>query len=399
MHKNALRSLREYVDSVKGKRRNFSHLSSSSETALGGGEGPGDHVTTTTTTTAPRPVRQLSNASEPPPPENGGEGTEKGGESVPSLVLNGSHPTHTHPPDGRPLAPRTEEGGGGRQGEVTTPIPQTTNNRTNSESSATSSTLQPMPAKSVTAPPTSEEDERRGSMSTKSKPQNFSSKFSSTRVNSETPVPVTSGQEVKTDTATEGTLSISSSQASTVLLSDATTPSHMQVNLSAASLPQEDERKKTRNKPAKQKPLKLELQDVTSENLVNCTLNSRKGQVDFRFSTKSKYDKPDSIFEKLVSGRREGWGFIQGNWDFPPKGPVSFPPQEFSISLGVPGRWDSPSPQAKNPVFQILISLCVGECWSSLRKRPGRISGASQATDRDGEEKARYESPRSDCSG
>lgn len=311
MHKNALRSLREYVDSVKGKRRNFNHLSSNSETALGGGEGPGDHVTTTTTTTtAPRPVRQLSNASEPLPPDNGGEGTsEKGGEGVLSLVLNGSHPMH--PSDGRGVAPRTEDGGGGggRQGEVTTPIPHTNNNRTYSESGATSSTLQPIPSKSVTAPPTSEEEERRSSMSSKNKPQNFSSKFSSMRVNSETPVPVSSGQESKMDT-TEGTLSISSSQASTVLLSDATMPSHMQVNLSASSLPQEsvDERRKSmRSKPARQKPLKLELREVTSENLVNCTLNSRKGQVDFRFSTKSKYDKPDSIFEKLVSGWVGGW--------------------------------------------------------------------------------------------
>lgn len=301
MHKNALRSLREYVDTAKGNRRNFNHLSSSSETALGGGgEGPpADHLTTTT---APRPVRQLSNASEPLPPDSGGEGnTEK--EGVSSLVLNGSTThTHTHPPDPRGVAPRTEDAGGngggawGRQGEVATPTPHTNNTRTYSESSATTATsLQSgMPSKSTTAPPTSEEDERRGSVSSSknNRTQNFSS-FSSMRVTPET---------------TEGTLSISSSQASTVLLSDATTPSHMHVNLSAASLPPHesvDERKKsTRSKPARQKPLKLELREVTSENLVNCTLNSRKGQVDFRFSTKSKYDKPDSIFLKLVSELR-----------------------------------------------------------------------------------------------
>lgn len=318
VHKYALRSLREYLETVRGKRRQapFYPLSSGSDSTLGGMSEAMEQVY------GPRPVRQLSNASETAPPGAAEvkEGSERS-EGASSLAVNGSHG-----PDGRGGVFKAEDG---RQGAAVTST--THNTRTFSEGSGPPVVVHgDAPLKSTTASPVgglaggggvAEEEERYSSASNRSKAQNASARIYNTQMTFEPklPIPVSSGQERTETMASEG-LSLyddaSSSQASSGLLSDTTTPSRMQITMetsSASSLSQEtgdrplsqgNGKKKTR---FKQKQLKLEFQELTTENVVKCTLISSTGQVDFRFST--KYDKPGAIFKKLVSfegGWREG---------------------------------------------------------------------------------------------
>lgn len=340
VQKHALRSLREYVETVRGKRRQTesrpsNQLSSGSESILGGVAETADHQLS-----GPRPLRQLSNASETIPPVTAEpkEGVERS-EWVPSSATNGSHV-----PEGRGGVFRQAEDM--RQGDGVTPVSQHSN-RTYSESSGgvpvmvSSQGHSDAPLKATTAPPTgglaigggaAEEEERRISVSGRTRPQNVGGRLSNAFESSKVPVPVSSGQEQKGDVAggLEGVTLYddvsTSSQASTALLSDMATPSHMHIAMEASSgsslgqdMPpqgtgdrvaqdkppadrQANGKKKTRSKPPKQ--LKLEFQELTLDNVVKCTLISNTGQVDFRFST--KYDKPGAIFKKLVrKGARE----------------------------------------------------------------------------------------------
>lgn len=278
-----------------------------------------------------KPVRQLSNAAETIPPGTSdapGEGTGKI-EGPP--ILTG--PSSIHTPDVRGMPPR---GDNGRQGDVVTPTP-----RTQSESSAPSqsilSTAQPqglgeMPSKSQTTPVsvsggTVEVEDKQGSMmSSRTKPQNVTSKVHSPQTSSEASkiaggqeqrlnmVPIPEGGQLMDDT------SASSSQTSSLLVLTTSHPiTGTALEASSTSLIQDPsppvaaidkppfasagdrqgngQKKMTRGK---QKQLKLKFQELTSDNVVKCTLNTSTGQqVDFRFSM--KYDKPGTIFKKLVS--------------------------------------------------------------------------------------------------
>ena len=350
MQKNAIRSLREYVDTIISKRPSDSSkgvgLSSGSESTLGGVETDQQQLS------GPRPVRQLSNAAEIGQPEGGGGGGEGGDrtQGSPSVTTNGSHASH---------APDTRVG-------VSTSTPHhpagagVGGNRTQSESGgvggAVSQSQGDVPLKSLTAPTiggsVSDGEERRSSMSSKTKPANLAKVVTAVQASTDPSKVQTGvsalvpggqqeqrlGESLAAGNSGHGQLMEDNSTSSSLLSADTAASSHgggggttgLEAN-SSSSLTQDmfpsgsgtgattgDSKptyaeKASADKPpsgqpgtngkkklvrSKQRQLKLDLKELEGH-VVKCTLNTSSGQVDFRFSM--KYDKPSVLFRNLVS--------------------------------------------------------------------------------------------------
>lgn len=340
LQKNAIRSLREYVDTAKQKWRQLkekedasssskSQLSSGSETTLGEGD---------SLATGGKLFRQLSGATEAT--TEGPEGAERS-----------EHTTIGSAYSSKPVSEKgnlfksedSSSSTGNRPGEMTAPItPLSMTNRTYSEvttaPSSQSTSVQSVepPSKALTAPPSGthphngspapNEVDDRGS---KVKPLQ-GSKTPSVGTNSEASGP--SGLDHKTGMSGLGESSQGGGGGGGLTPEDSSstsggtsthvsggevcaTPSGHVVGLettsSAPSLLQDQQQSshekaaeprqngKKKSSRGKQK-LRLDFQEMNSDNVVKCTLITSGGQqVDFRFST--KYDKPGVIFKKFVS--------------------------------------------------------------------------------------------------